>query len=182
RFHKIPTFGWSTIRCFSNNVSAMKKLAGRDFGVILQCSLPIFEGLLPEPHDKRIQDLLFALANWHACAKLRLHTESMLSHLHAATSYLGSQLRHFVKTTCPHFDTKELPCEEAARVRRRQKQGTTGANLSSLPGAHNRKSLNLSTFKLHALGDYATQIELFGTTDSFSTQTVSSLLYSAQHL
>jgi len=35
------------------------------------------------------------------------------------------------------------------------------------------KMLNLSTYKLHALGDYVNTIRHFGTTDSYSTQTVS---------
>lgn len=37
------------------------------------------------------------------------------------------------------------------------------------------KSLNLCTYKLHALGDYVQTIRLFGTTDSYSTQIVCEL-------
>ena len=36
RFRQIPTFGRDTIRKFSNNASAMKKLAARDFEDLLQ--------------------------------------------------------------------------------------------------------------------------------------------------
>ena len=36
RFRDVPTFGRGTIRRFANNVSEMKKLAGRDFEDILQ--------------------------------------------------------------------------------------------------------------------------------------------------
>ena len=36
RFRQVPTYGLDTIRKFSNNVSAMKKLAARDFEDILQ--------------------------------------------------------------------------------------------------------------------------------------------------
>jgi hypothetical protein len=36
RFRQIPTFGRDTIRRFSNNASAMKKLAARDFEDLLQ--------------------------------------------------------------------------------------------------------------------------------------------------
>ena len=36
RFCEVPTFGRDTIRRFGGNVSAMKKLAGRDFEDILQ--------------------------------------------------------------------------------------------------------------------------------------------------
>ena len=36
RFRQVPTFGRDTIRKFGGDVSAMKKLAGRDFEDILQ--------------------------------------------------------------------------------------------------------------------------------------------------
>jgi hypothetical protein len=36
RYRQMPTFGRDTIRKFDNNVSAMKKLAARDFEDILQ--------------------------------------------------------------------------------------------------------------------------------------------------
>jgi|SRR5882762_3182728 len=39
RYRDVPTFGNGTIRKFSTNVSAMKKLAARDFEDILQVSL-----------------------------------------------------------------------------------------------------------------------------------------------
>lgn len=39
--------------------------------------------------------------------------------------------------------------------------------------ARQQKYFNLEMSKLHALGDYPEMIETFGTTDSFSTQTVS---------
>jgi hypothetical protein len=38
------------------------------------------------------------------------------------------------------------------------------------------KKLNLSTYKFHALGDYANAIRQYGTTDSYSTQIVRILL------
>lgn len=40
RYRNIPRFGRSTIRRFSNDVSAMKKLAARDFEDLLQVGLP----------------------------------------------------------------------------------------------------------------------------------------------
>jgi len=40
RFRQVPTFGRSTIRKFGGNVSAMKKLAGRDFEDLLQVGAP----------------------------------------------------------------------------------------------------------------------------------------------
>jgi hypothetical protein len=41
--------------------------------------------------------------------------------------------------------------------------------------ARKPKSLNLKTYKYHALGDYVSAIQCFGTTDSYSTQPVSLL-------
>ncbi|KAE9392738.1 hypothetical protein BT96DRAFT_1000039 [Gymnopus androsaceus JB14] len=92
---QVPPFGRSTIRRFKENVSAMKKLAVRDFEDILQCSIPVFEGLLPEPYNSVLLELLFTLAEWHALAKLRIHTESTLGLLHNSTHSLGQLLRRF---------------------------------------------------------------------------------------
>jgi hypothetical protein len=127
-----------------------------------QCSHAVFEGLLPEPHDKMVAELLFELATWHAFAKLRLHTESTLQSFEASTSRLGQILRRFCSTTCEAFHTQELPSEEAARGRRR----ATNRNPSS------KKHFNLQSFKPHALGHYVEAIRMFGTTDSYSTQLV----------
>ena len=41
------------------------------------------------------------------------------------------------------------------------------------------KIFNLSTYKWHALGDYVNTIRRYGTTDNYSTQTVSHLKISA---
>lgn len=142
----------------------------------------MFEDLFPDPlHNKTILDLLFVLADWHALAKLRLHSDSTIGHLRSATTILGNRLRHFVKHICPSFDTRELPKEEAARIRRKQKK--SGNKNTDQPTSVTNprpaqtiktKILNLFTYKLHALGDYVPTILSFGTTDSYSTQTVSS--------
>jgi len=85
----------------------------------IQCSLPVFEHLLPEPHNKIMMDLLFVLCTWHACAKLRLHTSSTLQILKNTTKALGKQMRYWVKKTCSAFETRRLPKEESARDRRK---------------------------------------------------------------
>ncbi|KAL4247850.1 hypothetical protein ABKN59_007538 [Abortiporus biennis] len=60
-FQMVPSFGTDTIRTFgSMKVSEMKKMAARNFEDILQCIIPIFNGLLPEPHNKIVIDLLFS--------------------------------------------------------------------------------------------------------------------------
>ncbi|KAG6913900.1 hypothetical protein DXG01_003626 [Tephrocybe rancida] len=189
RYRQTPTFGRDTIRKFATNASEMKKLAARDFEDLLQCSIPAFEDLLPEPHNKRLLKLLYRTAEWHALAKARMHTDSSLDLLEALTTEFGKLLRQFRDLTCTEFATVELPGEAAARVRRKvaaQSKGTTSqanatpvATAISTPASvttHARaalrrtRDLNLNLYKLHALGDYVTCIRMFGTTDSYSTQ------------
>ncbi|KDQ25344.1 hypothetical protein PLEOSDRAFT_1106287 [Pleurotus ostreatus PC15] len=177
RFRKVPTFGRTTIRRFHNNAAAMKKLAGRDFEDLLQCAIPVFKGLLPAPHDKILLDLLFILAEWHALAKLRMHTDETLENLTQSTKQLGQHLCKFRDQLCPGYSTKELPHKKDARVHRTAAK-SNGAQRN--PEASNPvpssdtspvpKLFNLVTYKLHALGDYVRNIILFGTTDSYSTQ------------
>lgn len=106
--------------------------------------------------------LLYKAAEWHALAKLRMHTDSTLCHLEAVTREFGRLMRQFRDKTSDEFDTKELP-------RKTRKGGARKA------GAHppKKKKLNLNTYKFHSLGDYVSTIRLFGTTDSYSTQVVS---------
>ena len=168
-----------------------------------QCAIPVFDGLLPEPHNKTLMSLLFRLAEWHALAKLRMHTESTLTQLEKVTSIIGRQLRDFSNITCKAFKTTELPKEAEARARRetrQQKSKQTSKDVSratmeasseappegasqplsstvSAPKGKKAKTLNLFVYKIHALGDYAATIRLFGTTDSYSSQIVSIILY-----
>ena len=139
--------------------------------------MPVFEGLFPPEHDQEIQTLLFRLAQWHTLAKLRLHTDHSLKLLDEACRLLGGQLRKFQDFTCAAFKTMELPSETAARWRQKERSLSTTAPGSSITkttsAACQPKSFNLTTYKLHALGDYVRNIRLFGTTDSYTTQLVS---------
>lgn len=124
--------------------------------------------MFPDEHDDIIRLLLFRLAEWHALAKLRLHTNNSLDKLDQALNALGRQLRRFQQFTCSAFQAMELPREVAA-CQKRQDQSTNGRESTS--GAR-PKSFNMLTYKLHALGDYTASIRLFGTTDSYTTQIV----------
>lgn len=142
-YREIPTFGRDTIRQFSRNCSDMKKFAARDFEDMLQvsseyvlpgltilitsihqCAIPVFEGLLPEPHNTRVLHLLFLAAWWHGLAKLRMHTESTLKIMENVTVSLGKKLREFTSKTCSAYNTRELQRETDARKRRQAKQGS----------------------------------------------------------
>jgi hypothetical protein len=117
--------------------------------------------------------LLYRTAEWHAFAKLRLHTESTLQHLERLTTELGQLMRTFRDTMQSAFATFELPKETGARMRR-QKSGKGKEKVAADNASRKKpKSLNLFTYKWHALGDYVRAIRLFGGADGFSTQVVS---------
>ncbi|GBE88316.1 hypothetical protein SCP_1301310 [Sparassis crispa] len=182
-FRQVPIFGQDTIRKFSANVSEMKKLAARNFEDILQCIIPVFEGLLPQPYDGQIQDLLFVTAQLHGLHKLRIHTEHTLTITEQVTTDFAQLLCRFKVTTCTAFDTVELPKEKAAHLRQqaRERRPTAGtASTVAHPATSNvnaiditrpqRKEFNMDTYKCHSLGDYPRTIREHGTTDSYTTQ------------
>ena len=148
---------------------------------IRQCAIPVFDGLLPEPYNTQICRLLFSLAHWHGMAKLRMQHDLTLKHMDAVTTSLGDQLREFCQTSSSDFATRELQREANARVRRENRKKTanfhsvTTEDSTSASGAQNArraKTLNLNTYKTHALGDYTATIRQYGTTDSYSTAPV----------
>lgn len=123
--------------------------------------------------------LLFTCCSWHGLAKLRMHTDQTLDIFDRVTMAIGAELRHFATTTCSAFHTKELRRETAARQRRALKRNTnqngsalpptdSGQQMGALP-----KKFNIHTIKNHSLGDYPDQIRRYGTTDSYSTEPVS---------
>ncbi|PBK62343.1 hypothetical protein ARMSODRAFT_895705, partial [Armillaria solidipes] len=174
---------------FAENSAEMKKLATRDFEDLLQCAIPIFEGLLPEPFNGLLLTLLYRVAEWHTLAKLRMHTEQSLSWLDTSTQIFGRLMRQFRDQTS-HFDTVELPHEAAASEHRAPQNATGNPSMSTEASAPRPQAssacrphkLNINTFKFHSLGDYVASIRLFGTTDSYSTQMVKSIPNSQEAL
>jgi hypothetical protein len=145
----------------------------------------VVEGLLEEPYNGQLLTLLYRLAEWHALAKLRMHTEHTLEYLDKATTKLGHELRSFRDWTQKVYSCKELPRETDVRNRRRQQKankdhkmtGQGGATATCKKAKPKSKTFNLFTYKFHALGDYVQTIHLFGTTDSYSTQIVVQLFF-----
>src|ERR1700677_1224519 len=131
--------------------------------------MAIFEGLLPELHSTTVLNLWFTFTHWHGLAKLCMHTDTMLDILDEETTALGRQLCQFRSATCSAYETHELKCEAAARVRRDQKKGSTITN----QGERRPKMLNLQTYKDHSIGDYVETIKQYSTTDSYNSQIVS---------
>ncbi|KAH9840199.1 uncharacterized protein C8Q71DRAFT_702877 [Rhodofomes roseus] len=167
RYRQISTFGRGSIRRFAENASEMKKMAARDFEDLLQCAIPVFEGLLPQPYDKSLTTLLYRFAEWHALAKLRMQSESSIEYLKLATRDLGQALRYFRDHVCPAFNTTELPREAESRARRAEKSGLRTSH------ARQAKTLNLDTYKFHSFGDYPFIIPWCGPLGLYSTQDVS---------
>lgn len=161
----------------------MSSLHLSDLGLLFpKCAIPVFEGLLPEPHNTTVLNLLFIIAHWHSLAKLRMHTDVTIQRLDDLTSDLGYHLRRFESETCSAYHTYELKREMEARQRKQvRQQKTIDVATATKPGNNNPscgrmpKTFNLQTYKVHALGHYVEAIKTFGTTDSYSTEVVSIL-------
>ncbi|KAK0485391.1 hypothetical protein EDD18DRAFT_1083283 [Armillaria luteobubalina] len=171
----------------------MKKLAAHDFEDILQCCIPWVTLLIAlpspcafcftssywhnpnmlSPHDETVADLLYLSMYWHALTKLRMHTDSSLAEFRLVTTGFTNALHHFTDVTCQAFDTVETDAKYAKRKHNeaqcQQKAGLTSVGTST-EHLDQRMSFNLSTLKAHAIADYPDQIEIFGTTDSYSMQ------------
>lgn len=66
--------------------------------------------------------LLYRTAEWHALAKLRMHSDSTLVLLEELTIEFGKLIRQFRDLSCTQFQTVELPKETAARNRQQAKR------------------------------------------------------------
>lgn len=159
------------------------------------------DGLLPEPHDSIVQELLFDMALVHGLSKLRIHTTSTVATLKAAIKEYGRMTRRFKAITCPAFETVELPGEMEKRARAaaqkaqrtaqtvgQDHEGPTVPTPAPTPSdsavgkrtSKSKKTYNLVTYKYHSSGDYPEAIPLLGTADSYSTQLVSCVVLSYQ--
>jgi hypothetical protein len=138
-----------------------------------QLSYMCLEGILEEPFNGMLLDLLYTLQFWHSMAKMRMHTDSTLDILEDATVALGWELRRFAVVLCPNYKTKESAREFAARKKRADK----GKLSEKANDARRDKTFNANTVKMHFLGDYAQYIRRNGTTDSYSTVSVSGLIF-----
>lgn len=110
-----------------------------------------------------------------------MHTNATLDILDDQTTALGNQLRYFQSKICPQYQTRELRREADARKRRQHNQGLNISSSVSAVGqqdldSRRPKTLNLQTYKYHALGDYVETIKRLGTTDSYTSEAVRKLI------
>jgi hypothetical protein len=99
-----------------------------------QCSIPVFEGLLSEPHNSTVLQLLFHMAHWHGLTKLHMYSDITLAILNKEITVAGRQLRTFNATTCPQYKMKELKQEAEVRQRLQAKE-QQGGQCSSSPAS-----------------------------------------------
>lgn len=154
--------------------------SNNSYQCLSQCAIPAFECLLPKDDNDAVLDLLFLMATFHTYVKLRLHTDSTVESLELVTTALCQALRRFSTEVCPRYQTKELPHEVAARVqqetsaKKKRKLLSHNEYATSGPSAPpKKKEFNMNTMKIHSLPDYPAHIRRFGTTDFYTTQTVS---------
>ena len=108
-----------------------------------------------------------------------MHTETTLFHFSNCTMCLGQALCKFSCECGAKFQTYDLPHETAAHAwHKGAKSAKTGTAAGGITGGGGPKprTFNMSTYKLHALGDYVKSIWQFRTTDNYSTQVVSGSL------
>jgi hypothetical protein len=164
--------------------------------------MPVLEGLLQEPHNGVVLDLIFEAALLHGLDKLRMHTETTLDYADKHTLEYSRCRRTFKTATCAAFDTYELPKETEARGRRLQRKqaqskvstpaiacvpidevlAPSDRDLDAPPPtkkvrseartAKKKKEFNMNTYKYHSIGDYPDVIRHKGTTDNWTTQIV----------
>ncbi|KAK1221912.1 hypothetical protein PQX77_015271 [Marasmius sp. AFHP31] len=183
RYRKVTTFDNGTIRRFVNNVTLMKKFAFRDFEDVIQCSIPCFEGLLPDEHNDVILDLLWDFNVLIAYASLGIHTDSTVASLDSTITEYGKSLRVFVNTTCAFYTTTEIPEEAekrrnaaASRAEKKLKQGKAPKKKKKSNDSEEdadglkEKTFNMKTFKTHMPTHYPYFIKAFGSLDSYTTR------------
>ncbi|KAG0695162.1 hypothetical protein DFH29DRAFT_1005685 [Suillus ampliporus] len=136
RYRQVPPFGPATIRRFSSNTSEMLNMAARNFEDLLQCSIPVFDSLFPDTHNKVVINLLFTMSHWHRLAKLRMHSDLTLKILNETTTDLGEQFHLFKEMVCTSYQMQELDREVGVRSRRQAKEAAKRAeNVTDLGSA-----------------------------------------------
>ncbi|KDR65796.1 hypothetical protein GALMADRAFT_1362616 [Galerina marginata CBS 339.88] len=165
RYRRVSTFGRNTIRRFSNNASAMKKLAARDFEDRLQAFT------FPLSSSKGNLSLIEPLVlNLTSTSHLINFGWSQSRYKIARSSFTG--LRQNVRS---QYKTRALQSCSNTPTSQYGSKGETGCK----PKASRKKSdvdsllklLYLFTYKLNVLGDYVAAILRFGPSDGFSTRT-----------
>ena len=106
----------------------------------------------PEDVEEHVLDMLWDLVYWHALVKLRLHSQSTVLLLDAATSEVGRSVRRFRRVT-DHIETYDLPQDDAAKAKKRRKKKQTDDQDPEVPTKKRvckPAKLNLTMYKWHS--------------------------------
>ena len=115
-----------------------------------------------------------------------MHSTSTLAVFDGVTKTLGQLLWLFNDHVCPEYNTCETTKEvnkwtkcKASQAAKKKYQNPAGANLDEgheatekVVTVPKKQKFNLVAYNPHSLGHYSSWIQHFGTTDSYSTQTV----------
>jgi hypothetical protein len=98
--------------------------------------------------------------------ELRREFDTWVRKQHKKAQHLGTK----TSNTAPALNSN--PPVELSTHRSSHTSVTHGSGKSQATGARLARTLNLNTYKFHALGDYTSIIRKYGTTDSYSTESV----------
>ncbi|KAG2051503.1 hypothetical protein BDR06DRAFT_973805 [Suillus hirtellus] len=138
---------------------------------LYKCSILVFEGLLPNAHNKILLNLLFTMVHWHGLTKLVMHSDLTLEILDQQTSHLGKQFHDFKANNGVSQGTMAQGFRVGVNAKGKPEVNPEQSQAAPLPRqARKTKSFNFNTYKFHVLGDYVASIHRFGTMDSYSTE------------
>lgn len=111
-----------------------------------------------------------------------MHSDMTLDIMDLVTSAVGQQFREFKAKVCDAYTTRELHREVEARMWRHARQASKQNDMrkgkqNTLNYGQHTKVFNFQTYKFHALGDYVSTIQQYGTSDSYSSEPVRSLSF-----
>jgi hypothetical protein len=144
---------------------------------LIQCSIPVFYGLLPEKQEDEdsILEMLHCILEWQMLAGMDLHTEITLEQFKSTHRELGIHLRNFTDCVCTHFGTVNLT-RDATRSNQQAESLFKSASVRHVDTKTSASSkwvaYNLARPKIHMLGYYASTIERLGVTLNTNSEQV----------
>ncbi|KAJ3560946.1 hypothetical protein NP233_g10506 [Leucocoprinus birnbaumii] len=166
RYCAILLFGRNTIWHFNKNVSAMNKLAGCDFEDLLQCSTYFGLQWITPSYSQQAHYGPSFLSMYMARSR-----QALLTYVNHTTAIASCN-------NVTRGGTTSLQINHMSAVKKKNKRKGKAVDKGKHKARHKEKdesritsgTLNLLTYKLHALGDYFKSILRFGTSDGYSTQ------------
>jgi hypothetical protein len=138
---------------------------------LIQCSIPVFEGLFSQDYKELLLDLLFDFNTFHEFTEMQLHTNSTICFLDNSVTLFGNSLNALLDAT-DAVETEELP-QECLNCKR---QEAARAVAEGRPVAASRKKMKAfprDAYMMYPGADIALYICSWSTADQWSTCSVS---------